>query len=177
LERRQESLATRLKAGDRMAAVELVDIYYERIYLFLRRLGHSRQVSEDLTQESFLQAWRHIGQLRDGAALNSWFYRIAANASKHYWRSHKGKETAGIEGFEGTGGSEGSDDKAAKLEEIDRLEEAVAKLPIKLRQVVVLHYLEQLTIAEAAESAGVKEGTFKSRLNRALKALKNDMGS
>ena len=70
-----------------------------------------------------------------------------------------------------------SDDKAAKLEEIDRLEEAVAKLPIKLRQVVVLHYLEQLTIAEAAESAGVKEGTFKSRLNRALKALRNEIGS
>ena len=72
LEKRRDSLAARLRAGDSTAATELVDIYYEQIYLFMRRLGHSRQASEDLTQESFLQAWHHIGQLRDGKALNSW---------------------------------------------------------------------------------------------------------
>ena len=65
-EQRLDSLVRRLRAGDRTAAAELVDIYYKQIYFFMRRLGHDRQVSEDLTQESFLNAWHHIGQLRDG---------------------------------------------------------------------------------------------------------------
>jgi len=61
-EKRQDWLAAQLKAGNRAAAAELVDLYYEQIYLFMRRLGHSCQVSEDLTQASFLAAWQHIGQ-------------------------------------------------------------------------------------------------------------------
>jgi RNA polymerase sigma-70 factor (ECF subfamily) len=177
LETRQNSLAARLRDGDRTAAVELVDIYYERIYLFLRRLGHSRQASEDLTQESFLQVWQHIGQLRDGKALNSWLYRIAANVSKYYWRRHKGRDMVGIEGIDVSDQNEADQDKIVYLEQVDRLKNAVAKLSIKLRQAVVLHYMEHLTIAEAAEAAGVKEGTFKSRLSRALKVLRKQISS
>ncbi|MHC4499601.1 MAG: hypothetical protein ACYS21_10865, partial [Planctomycetota bacterium] len=55
LKEQRESLAAQLRAGDRAAAAEFVDMYNERIYLYMRRLGHNRQVSEDLTQESFLQ--------------------------------------------------------------------------------------------------------------------------
>ena len=87
-EQMRDSLAARLKAGERAAANELVDTYYEQIYLFMRRLGHDRQASEDLTQESFFNAWHHIGQLKDGKALNGWLYRIASNVSKLHWRKH-----------------------------------------------------------------------------------------
>ena len=169
---RQDALAARLRAGDRTAAAELVDVYYQQIYLYMRRLGHDRQVSEDLTQESFLNAWYHIGQLRDGKALNSWLYRIAGNVSRLYWRRHKGKEAAGIEDIDVPDSSDAQWDKAGHREQIEQLTNAVARLPIKLRQAVVLHYMQQLTIAEAAEAAGVRPGTFKSRLNRALKALR-----
>jgi RNA polymerase sigma-70 factor (ECF subfamily) len=171
-EQRRDSLAGRLRAGDRAAAAELVDLYYERIYLYMRRLGHNRQVSEDLTQESFLNAWGHIGQLRDGKALNSWLYRIAGNVSKLYWRRHKGKEAASIEKIDVADSSSKAEDKAGHNEQLEQLKNAVTRLPIKLRQAVVLHYMQQLTITEAAEAAGVRKGTFKSRLNRALRALR-----
>ena len=172
-DQRRDSLAGRLRAGDRAAAAELVDLYYERIYLYMRRLGHDRQVSEDLTQESFLNAWGHIGQLRDGKALNSWLYRIAGNVSKLYLRRHKGREAASIEGIEVADGSSKTEgDKAGHNEQLEQLKNAVTRLPIKLRQAVVLHYMQQLTITEAAEAAGIRKGTFKSRLNRALKALR-----
>lgn len=97
LRKMQDSLAARLKAGEHSAADELVDKYYEQIYLFMRRLGHDRQMSEDLTQDSFIQAWHHIGQLKDGKALNSWLYRIATNASKRHWRSNRNKKTVSID--------------------------------------------------------------------------------
>ena len=171
-DQRRDSLAARLRAGDRTAAAELVDLYYERIYLFMRRLGHSRQVSEDLTQEIFLNAWHHIGQLRDGKALNSWLYRIAGNVSKLYWRRHRGREAASIEGIEVADSSKAGGDKAGHREQLEQVKNAVTRLPIKLRQAIVLHYMQQLTITEAAEAAGIRKGTFKSRLNRALRALR-----
>jgi RNA polymerase sigma-70 factor (ECF subfamily) len=174
VEKRRNSLASRLRAGNRAAAAELVDIYYEPIYLYMRRLGHSQQVSEDLTQESFLQAWQHIGQLRDGRALNGWLYHIAGNVSKLYWRRHKGKKTTNIEGFDVADGGE-SEGKIGDFEELEKLQNAVGKLSIKLREAVVLHYMQHLTISEAAEAAGVREGTFKSRLNRALKSLRKQI--
>ncbi|MHC4666406.1 MAG: RNA polymerase sigma factor [Planctomycetota bacterium] len=174
MEKRRNSLAVRLRAGNRAAAAELVDEYYEQIYLFMRRLGHSCQVSEDLTQESFLQAWQHIGQLRNEKVLKSWLYHIASNVSKLYWRRHKGKEETSIEGFDVPDSSK-SEERIGDYEQLDRLRVAVRGLPRKLREAIVLHYMQHLTIAEAAEAAGVREGTFKSRLNRALKALRKEV--
>jgi RNA polymerase sigma-70 factor (ECF subfamily) len=83
-------LAARLSKGRSAAAEELVDCYYERIYLFMRAVGHDRQISEDLTQETFLRAWYHIGQLRDGKALSGWLFRIASNASAYHRRHQIG---------------------------------------------------------------------------------------
>jgi len=189
-EQRRDSLVAQLRTGSRAAAAELVDIYYRRIYLFMRRLGHSCQVSEDLTQQSFLQAWQHIGRLRDGKALNGWLYRIAGNVSNLYWRKHKAEKLVShrdslrsIEGIDvphtGEAGSAArrpqAEDKIADYEQLGWLKNAVARLPGKLRQAVVLHYMQHLTIAQAAEAAGVRRGTFKSRLSRALKALRKQV--
>ena len=138
----------------------------------MRRLGHSRQLSEDLTQETFLRAWRHIGQLRDGKALEAWLYRIAGNVSKLYWRRHKVKESTGIESIAAPHTSEAGHDVIGRSEELRRLQRAVDRLSRKLRQAIVLHYMQQLSISEAAEAAGISQGTFKSRLNRALNTLR-----
>jgi RNA polymerase sigma-70 factor (ECF subfamily) len=175
LDQKRLSLVTRLKTGNREAAAELVDAYYEQMYLYMRRLGHDRQSSEDLTQEVFFNAWHHIGQLKDDKALNSWLYRIASNVSNLYWRRHKHKEIIGIEHINPPDISPGGADDFGHYEQLEQLNYAVARLPVKLRQTVVLHYMQQLTIAEAAEVAGVKQGTFKSRLNRALKALRKSV--
>ena len=172
---KRDSLASRLRAGDRAAAAELVDTYYEQIYLFMRRLGHDRQASEDLTQESFFNAWHHIGQLKDGKALSGWLYRIASNVSKLHWRKHKHKDVIGIEGLEMPQSDKGEPEKMEYNEQLEHLKDAVERLPIKLRETITLHYMQQLTIAEAAGAAGIREGTFKSRLNRALKTLRKEI--
>jgi len=176
-EQMSNSLAARLRAGSRAAAAELVDIYYRQIYIFMRRLGHDSQTSEDLTQESFISAWQHISQLRSGRTLNGWMYQIAANVSRLYRRRHKGDEAVSIDGMDLPVGGESGSDKPANSEQVVRLKNAVAELPVKLRQAVVLHYLQHLTIAEAAETVGVRKGTLKSRLNRALGTLRSQIDS
>jgi len=176
VEESRDSLVARLKAGNRAAATELVDLYYEQIYLFMRRLGHNFQVSEDLTQECFLQAWYHISGLRGGKTLNGWLYRIASNISKLYWRRSKGKDAVGIIETEVPDNSEAGIEKVRHHEELNQLKNAVEQLPMKLRQAVVLHYMQHLSISEAAQAAGTREGTLKSRLSRALKHLRKQIG-
>jgi len=172
--KRRNSLAVRLKGGRREAADELVDKYYEQIYHYMRRLGHSIAVSEDLTQESFLHAWQHIGQLRNDGCLNSWLYHIASNVSKQHWRRHRGLQSASIDGFE-VADEKANDEKIEDFEKLERLKHAIGRLSNKHREAVVLHYMQHLTISEAADAAGIREGTFKSRLNRALKSLKKEI--
>jgi len=168
-------LAKRLRQGEQAAAAELVDRYYQRIYLFMRAVGHDRQISEDLTQETFIRAWRHIQQLREGKALNGWLFRIAGNMSRLHRRRLKGKDNVSIEIVEPPAEGIDSSFEAGQQEQRDLVRQAVQRLPWKLRQAVVLHYMEQLTIAEAADAAGVREGTLKSRLNRGLEALRKEV--
>ena len=175
MEKEQQSLAARLRDGDRRAAVELVDRYYEQIYLFMRRLGHDRQVSEDLTQESFLHVWQHIGQLRHDEMLNSWLYRTAANVSKMCWRKNKGKKVVSIDLIDLPLSNDADESGIGNFEQLVRLTDAVGNLLPKLRQAVVLHYMQDLSISEAAEAAKVSLGTFKSRLNRALRKLRKEV--
>ncbi len=171
----QETLAIRLQAGERKAAVELVGKYYERIYLYMRRLGHSREVSEDLTQECFLQAWKHIGQLRSGRALKSWLYRIGGNISKRYWRKHGASSAVSLADVDIEASGEDGSSLVEHNEQLVRLRDAVGRLPLKLKQTIVLHYMQHLTIGESSDALGIRKGTFKSRLNRALKALRKEV--
>jgi RNA polymerase sigma-70 factor (ECF subfamily) len=168
-------LAARLRKGEHAAAEDLVTRYYERIYLFMRAVGHGRQTSEDLTQETFLRAWCHIGQLRDGKALNGWLFRIASNVSKLHHRRHQERPTVDLDSIEPPAGGADGSQQAGEREQMMHLHEAVARLPWKLRQAVVLHYMEQLTISEAADAAGIRSGTLKSRLNRGLAALRAEV--
>jgi RNA polymerase sigma factor (sigma-70 family) len=87
-----------------------------------------------------------------------------------YWRMHRG-EIVSLEIVDSSYLSD-SAETAAAYDQLLRLRAAVEQLPAKLKEAVVLHYMQQLTIAEAAEAARVKQGTLKSRLNRALTALK-----
>ena len=174
MEEQKELLTARLAAGERAAAEELVDRYYEKIYLYMRRMGHSRQTSEDLTQECFLKAWQHISQLKYTRALGSWLYSIAGNLSSVYWRRNRNVSSLDC-GIDEPDISRNGLDAAEHTEQLCRLKDAVVKLPVKLRQAVVLHYLQQLTIAESAEVMSIREGTFKSRLNRALMLLKKTL--
>jgi len=173
-EKRRNSLVERLRAGNHAAAEELVEAHYEQIYLYMRRLGHDRKASEDLTQDCFLQAWQHIGQLKNDEALTGWLYRIASNVSKLYWRRHKFRELPSIENYD-VSDNNISSERSGSYEQFELLKKAVSRLPRKFKETVVLHYMEHLTISQAAAAMGVREGTFKSRLNRALATLRKEM--
>ncbi len=169
-----EVLVQRLRQGDRQAAEALVDRFYRKIYLYLRELGLSCHLSEDLTQETFLRAWNSLDQLHNDGAVSAWLYRIASNAARQHWRREKVRnrlDPQKIELAEMTL-SGGQEEFSDLKDQYEKLLEAIEDLNWRQRQAVVLHYLQECTITEAAAIANVREGTMKSRLSRALDILR-----
>ena len=168
-----DSLAARLRSGNRPAAEEFVTLYIGSVYQLLRRLGHSHHISEELTQEAFMTAWQKIGQLRDGRALDTWLFRITVNCSREFWRRSKKNGCLEIELIKDCVVAPEQGPDAEEKEIMAVLINDVSKLPVKLREVIVLHYLQDLTIASTAEILDVTKGTVKSRICRALIKLRS----
>lgn len=139
------------------------------ISLAWRLLGGDRAAAEDVAQESFVRANRGLGSFRGEAKLSTWFYRIVVNEAHRYRRRSW---------FEGLLGGDVTEDLAApECEGPDvllrgRIAQALLALPRGQREAFVLVHLEGFTVREAAAISGRAEGTLKSHLHRALRALR-----
>lgn len=151
--------------GDRTAFAALYRRHAGWLLPTLWRLaGGDRERAEDLVQEAFIQAWRKLGQVRDPAAFGGWLKRLAVNLALADRRRLRPVETeAGFEAAAPEPPWPGSD--------LD-LERAIARLPERARQVLVLYHLEGLGHGEIAELMEIEEGTSKAQLHRARGLLK-----
>jgi RNA polymerase sigma-70 factor (ECF subfamily) len=142
-----------------------VDVY--RTALFLTR---SEAMAEDVTQETMLRAFRKYTSYDPARPLRPWLYRITLNVARNALRRQKWLFfTARVPERPGRDFVEGA---VLRIEEEAALWAAVDRLPVKSREVVVLHFHAGLTLAETAAVLGVPQGTCKSRLHAALAALK-----
>ena len=129
--------------------------------LFLR----DPALAEDAAQESMLRAWRSYGGFRCGSSEKTWLTAIAMNVCRTMLRSPWRTRRAGPEALEGltvTDAPRGD----------DTLLHAVAALPRKYREVVVLYYYQELTIREISQALSVPANTVGVRLKRARERLR-----
>ncbi len=165
-------LLTRLAAGDAGAFDHLVARHEPVVRRQARRLLAWRADVDDVVQEVFLALWRGHGRFRGESALSTWLLTITIRECrrklrKEYLRDKLiGRLRIVASGFEIVRDPMPVDD-----DENRRLEAAVAALPSKLREVVVLHYLEGLSIDEAAQALGLKRSVVDVRLTRARQKL------
>ena len=168
-------LKRRLQRRDPEACRELIHLHHHVVYGHLRRLGADASMAEDLTQETYARAWRKIDTLREASSLRAWLLTIARNEFLQYSRSRK-PETTGLDSVpEPVEGKPSPDSAVATAERDQRLHEALCRLDPRLQETVALHYFQDLTLREVAEVLGVPAGTVKSRLNRALESLREEL--
>lgn len=177
----------RLKAGDAAAFNRLVEERSGDIYAMLYRLTDDPEEARDLTQETFLQAFRNIAQFRGDSDLRTWLYRIAVNQARNrwrWWKRRRRERTVSLdapvdERYESplsaqlSCGSENDPEQQALAREREKtLLVALRSLERPYREVIILRDIEGLSYEEVATALVMSIGTVKSRLSRGRTELR-----
>jgi RNA polymerase sigma-70 factor (ECF subfamily) len=176
-----------LRAGDAAAFNRLVEDRTADVYALLYRLTEDPEEARDLTQETFLQAFRSIAHFRGDSDLRTWLYRIAVNQARNRWRWWKRRRRGSTVSLdepaardtEQTLGARLRDDGARDPERETLAHEreglivaALATLARPYREAVVLRDIEGLSYEEVAAALEISIGTVKSRLSRGRTELR-----
>jgi RNA polymerase sigma-70 factor (ECF subfamily) len=153
-----------------------LEAWVPRVYRVALRLCNDPHAADDLTQETFLRAWRHRGRLRDERAMRVWLFRITVNL----WRDQlrRGRSPVARAGpLDDTRASRDPSPEhlVANQEELDRALKALTCLPPRQREVLYLSACEGLATAEVATVLGISTDAAKSNLSLARKAMRQQL--
>ena len=171
-------LAAQAALGDRVAFETLVRHYQPRIHRLVGLLVDDEwHEAEDLTQETFIRAYRAIGQFRGDSTFRTWLHRIALNVVWSYRARRRQRPFASHAMNDGAEGpvpdvATSADDPEAALIRRQGIEHALATLSAEARVVVILRDVQGLEYHEIATMTGVPIGTVESRLFRARRRLR-----
>ncbi len=170
-----EELVERTRKGDVESYSELVRRYRQRIYQTIFRFTRNHGDSDDLSQETFFRAFQKLGQFRRQAQFYTWIYRIAVNLSLNLIKKRK-DETAAAEYDDGRAASAptyvSSPEEESESRELgQRIEAAVASLPLPYRSCFILVAFEGMSHAQAARVLRCAENTVAWRMHKARKML------
>ena len=172
-------LVEKSRAGDDAAFEELLRRHYAGTYALAFRLTGST-LADDITQETFLLAYRHLSRFRGQAKFSTWLTRIAINLCRSEWRKRKRRPEDSIEDIpeniiakkKAPGKLKDGAETAMDGERGKRIDCEIAALPPKLKIAFTLRYIEGHPPAEVATILGCREGTVRSRLFNAREILK-----
>lgn len=152
---------------------EYSDDILHLVYTYVK----NRTIAEDLAQEIFIKCYEKLKQFNQQSTIKTWLYRIASNHCKDYLRSwHYRKITLSNKVFDHIPSkSKQVEEEVIKHSEENSLTNAVMNLPLKYREVVFLHYYEELSLKEISKITSVNINTLKTRLKRAKELLKDKM--
>jgi RNA polymerase sigma-70 factor (ECF subfamily) len=146
------------------ALERLLDLYETKVFRMALSMLKDRARAEDVTQDVFLRLWRALPSYDGRAAMSTWLYTIARNTGLSAVRAERYRKTAPLD--------EASEPAAATTTpEHVALEQHLSRLPEIQREVVTLFYLEDKSVKDVAEMLDLPEGTVKSHLHRARRAL------
>jgi RNA polymerase sigma-70 factor, ECF subfamily len=179
-----DALVEQAQAGDRQAFHRLVDIFQPEIFRMVYYRTRSRMDAEDLTQDIFLKAFKHIGRLESIPLFRSWLYRIAVNRVRDHYRARRIKSLFGLVSMESDDFHESEVIAEAPLapEQLERKDfwarvrtmlDGLSRLE---REAFMLRFFDQLSIKEMTAAMGSNESTVKTHLYRALRKVKAAAG-
>jgi RNA polymerase sigma-70 factor (ECF subfamily) len=177
----EHELVERARGGDGTAYAALVRDHEEIAFRIAYVICGNAADAEEAAQDAFVKAYNALGRFRSGEPLRPWLLAIVANEARNRRRS-AGRRAALVLRAAGEGrpsGEAAPSPEAALLagERRSRLLTALSTLNDRDRTVVACRYLLELSEAETAAALGVRPGTVKSRLSRALDRLREEVGA
>jgi RNA polymerase sigma-70 factor, ECF subfamily len=163
------------RAGDFGSFEELAMPHFAKLYNFAHWLTQDRPAAEDLVQETYMKALRGFSSFQQGTNFRAWMYKILRNT---FLTTQAGLKAS--VSFDSDG-----DDKPAEpiavgtpesvllaRVELEAIQNALEKLPVKFREIILLCDQEEMSYQEIGETLGIPIGTVMSRLSRARKAMR-----
>lgn len=166
------TLIAAAKAGDREAFAELYRIHSQRVYRHICYITGDPHEADDLTNETFIQAWKSIPKYEDrGVPIEHWFLRIGHRMATHHLKRRKPVQD--IENVRLEDPSDRQPERLAELAgDIAELRAAVLELPEAHRQVIIWRFIEGLSYEEVANMLGKSTGAIRVIQFRALRQLR-----
>ena len=169
-----KKLVSKAKKGDVEAFQQLYELYSRKILNYIYRLTGSREEAEDLTQDTFVLAYKNLKSLKESSKFQSWLFRIAQNNVYQMYRVKKpqmnplpdeGSEPAETETLTTSQKSPEDSLLSSELEQI--IEEVISQLPNKQKGVFVLSAIHKLSYKEISEIEDRSLASVKSDVHRA----------
>ena len=146
------------------ALEQLIDEYQNKVFRMALAMLRDSARAEDVTQDVFIKLWRALPLYDGRAAVGTWLYTIARNTCLSAIRSDGYRRTTGLD--------EGLEPSASSTTQLTlSVEQCLSRLPDVQRQVVTLFYMQERSVADVAAMLDLPEGTVKSHLHRARRAL------
>ena len=167
----------------------IFDLYYRKVFNVIYRLVGDPDDAEDLTQETFVNAYRAYGRFRGDSQVYTWLYRIAVNVCKNRFKQERRASRVRMDSLdEPVPGEDGPmqrdvpDDSLNPYRAVESgelksvIHGAIQELPPEYRVPIVLRELRELSYAEIAEVMGIPVDTVKTRIFRARGLLRTKLG-
>lgn len=173
-------LVDRCLAGERAAFDQIVRLHQRGVWYLARRYVRRDADASDVTQQTFVRAYKALGSFRGAGTLRSWLYRIAIHCSLSWVRSHRRDHSEVV--HDDTVEDANVVDPTAPDRLIDgerarELRAAIAQLPPKQKLVLELRVFDDLSFKEVAEAAECSENTAKVNFHYAVKRLRELLGA
>lgn len=163
-------LIRRMKQGDETAVDDFVKRYYKDMYSYCYYKLSDKWQAEDIVQETFTNFFKHFNNYIHKGKARNYLYVIAGNLCKNEYKKHK--EIPALEAEESTiAAKEVQKEINLKIS----IEQEISKLPDEFKEVVILHYFQELKLREIAEILGISISLVKYRLSESKKMLKSSM--
>ena len=163
-------LVLQARAGDRDAFSRLAAGSLGRLNAVARLIVRDDGRAEDAVQDALVDAWRDLRALRDPDQFDAWLYRLLIRACQDTTRRERRRRTVELPLLAIDGPPIPDAQHLTALS--DQVERGLRRLTVEQRSVLVLTYYLDLPLGEAAATLGIPLGTMKSRLHRALDALR-----
>lgn len=177
-ETEDELLVRRFASGDLSAFDHIVKRHQQRVAKLAWRLLGWTDEAEDVVQDVFLAAYKKLADFRGQASLGSWLTAITINKCRTWRRRRLLRwkiQSAAL--LDGHACLDEKNESTIDQETCDQLRRIIQKLPAKLREVIILRYLEEMSIMEMTAVLHITENTVHVRLNRARTRLREHLGN
>lgn len=180
----ENHLARLALKGDQRAFAELVDIYQDKLFHMAYRMLNNRQEAEDVVQDTFLRVYKNLDRFDETMKFSTWIYRIATNLCIDRLRRRKpvysldaeSNEYEGLDGYSMIPSDNRTPESELLLSDTQRIiHQAIDSLPAKYKSVMVLRYIQDLSLQEVGDILDMPVTTIKTRVHRGREFLRKKL--